>query len=169
MSEIVLTSFEHIEHCDFYFLQKEYLPDSKTEVLKNNSKDFPKAYIEMIKNDELIGLAFGWPRKIYFPSDNSFVLDGIAVKAEHQQSGLGKRMLNAFFMAAKYYGYSTVSVGSAGGYVENFYISNGFDPIEYKCFENDKVVVEKKFSSLNEFFNYERKNKDGFVVMQADI
>lgn len=153
----------------FYSLAAEYLPDSSREKMRERAEIFPRAFIALEHSGEVVGVCFGWARKLDAPEDNSFVLDGIAVRQDFQKKGYGKILLDAFEKAAAEYGYSVVSVGSAGGYVEKFYMDCGFIPKEYKVWENGSPKVEKTFSSAADYFSYKRKNADGFVVMEKKI
>lgn len=153
----------------FYNLVEEYLPGSDPAQLKEYSKLFPKAFLVLLQDSEVIGVAFGWGRKLRFPEDDSFVLNGIAVRYDHQRKGYGKLLLQAFEQAVKEYGAPSVSLGSAGGYVEKFYINCDYTPTEYKVWENGTPVVEKRFTDINDYLTYSRRNEDGFVVMQREL
>lgn len=63
------------------------------------------------------------------------------------------------------YGCPSISLGSAGGYVEHYYIKNGYEPICYKVYREQGIVVEKEYTSVEDYETYRRKNEDGFVVM----
>ena len=154
---------------DFYQIVEEYLPDSNLEKVKMYAGLFPNAFLVLLCENEVIGVAFGWDRKIEFPEDDSFVLNGIAVHSDWQKNGYGKQLLKAFEAAAEEYGESVVSLGSAGGDVEKFYIDCGYLPMEYKYWENGGPVVEKSFEGSEEYYSYVRKNKDGFVVMYKNL
>lgn len=101
----------------YYAFCAEYLPGSEPEKMKRYEKLFPEAFLAATENDEIIGAVFGWSRKIEFSEDESFALDGIAVRYDCQKNGIGSRLLERFEKAAESYGAETVSVGSAGGYV----------------------------------------------------
>lgn len=153
----------------FYALAAEYLPDSNQGRMRERAEMFPKAFIALVTDGEVIGTAFGWERKIDVPEDDSFVLNGIAVRSEFQKNGYGKLLLAEFEKAAKGYGAETVSMGSAGGYVEKFYIDCGYTPKEYKVWIDGLPCIEKTFAGLEEYYSYERKNPDGFIVMEKKI
>ncbi|MCH5349266.1 MAG: GNAT family N-acetyltransferase [Oscillospiraceae bacterium] len=153
----------------FYSLAAEYLPGSDQSKMRERVKKFPQAFIAAVLGEQVIGVAFGWERKLDDPTDNSFVLDGITIEEPYQKNGYGKILLKAFGEAAKKYGASVVSVGSAGGYVEKFYIDCGFIPLEYKVWEDGSPVVERSFNSVEDYRSYQRKNPDGFVVMEKHI
>lgn len=147
----------------------EYLPGSEPEKMKRYEKIFPKAFIAVTENDEIIGAVFGWSREIEFPDDKSFALDGIAVRYDRQKNGIGSRLLERFEKAAEQYGAKSVSVGSAGGYVEKFYTDRGYIPQCYKLWIDDKPVIAKEFSTIEDYYSYEREDDSGFVVMEKSI
>lgn len=165
--EVVSLNEENSE--EFYALAAEYLPDSITQKMRERSKLFPKAFIALAHRGKVIGVCFGWARGLDVRGDRSFVLDGIAVTSDFQKNGYGKVLLAAFEKAALGYGYSLISVGSAGGYVEKFYMDCGFIPKEYKVWEGESPKVEKAFENTADYFSYERKNPDGFVVMEKNF
>jgi len=169
MDRITIALLTKTTESAFYRMVEEYLPDSDPTQLRDYATLFPKAFLVLLENEEVIGVAFGWHRKLTVPEDVSFVLNGIAVHHDKQQNGYGKQLLQAFEQAAKEYGAPTVSLGSAGGYVERFYIDCGYTPAEYKIWENGAPVVEKQFTDMNDYQTYSRRNKDGFVVMQKSL
>lgn len=169
MSQIEAVSLNEKNFAEFIGLAAEYLPGSSPEKMRERSKLFPEAFIALAHQGKVIGICFGWPRGLDVPEDRSFVLDGIAVTSDLQKNGYGKILLAAFEKAALGYGYSLVSVGSAGGYVEKFYMDCGFIPKEYKIWEAGSPKVEKTFENAEDYFLYKRKNPDGFVVMEKNI
>lgn len=186
----------HIYREAFYSLAMEYLPCSDYDKVRAREKEFAKAYLAVVEEDSdeniadkardesekvigagegkingvvslnVIGVAFGWNRMLDAPEDRSFCLDGIAVTEKFQKKGIGTELLMGICEAAYFYGCKSVSVGSAGGYVEKFYINAGFKPICYKTYESERIVVEKEFESMEDYLSYERKNPDGFVVLE---
>ena len=169
MNRITIALLTTATETAFYRLVDEYLPDSDPIQLKHFYELFPKAFLVLLQEDEVIGVAFGWHRKLQVPEDDSFVLNGIAVRYDHQRKGYGKHLLNAFEQAVKEYDAPSVSVGSAGGYVEKFYIDCGYIPTEYKVWENGSPIVEKRFTNLEEYSSYLRGEEDGFVVMYKEL
>ena len=153
----------------YYAFCAEYLPGSEPEKMKRYEKMFPEAFLAVTENDEIIGAAFGWSREIEFPDDTSFALDGIAVRYDFWKNGIGSRLLEHFEKAAELYGAKSVSVGSAGGYVENFYINRGYIPRCYKLWIDDKPVIAKKFNGMTDYYSYEREDDGGFVVMEKQV
>lgn len=169
MRPIEVVSLNEKNSAHFYGLAAQYLPDSSPEKMRERSKLFPKAFIALECHGKLIGICFGWPRGLDVRKDRSFVLDGIAVMSDFQKNGYGKILLAAFEQAALGYGYSLISVGSAGGYVEKFYMGCGFLPKEYKVWAGSSPKIEKAFENTADYFSYERKNPDGFVVMEKNL
>ena len=153
----------------YYAFCTEYLPGSEPEKMKRYEKLFPEAFLAVTENDEIIGAAFGWSRKIEFPDDKSFALDGIAVRYDYWKKGIGSRLLERFEKAAVLYGAKSVSVGSAGGYVEKFYIDRGYIPQCYKQWRDDKPIIAKTFSGIEDYHSYEREDDSGFVVMEKQV
>ena len=154
---------------EFYSLAAEYLPGSSPKKMRERAEMFPEAFIALEQDGEVIGICFGWARKLDAPEDLSFVLNGLAIKSDFQKNGYGKILLDAFEKAAAGYWYSLISVGSAGGYVEKFYMDCGFIPKEYKVWENGSAKIEKTFENTADYLSYKRKNADGFVVMEKEL
>lgn len=150
----------------FYALAEEYLPDSNYDKVHKREQDYKKAYLALCKDEQVIGVIFGWPRRLDAPEDESFCIDGLAVREPFQGHGYGSKLIKVFEAAAREYGFERLSVGSAGGYVEHFYIKNGFQPKEYKAFGETGIYVEKTFENLRDYETYKRKNPDGFVVLE---
>lgn len=169
MSEpkITLLAPEHEE--EFYRFTAKYLPDSEPERLRRFSDEYPKAFLLLIYENEVIGAAFGRDRSRQFPEDDSFELCGIAIRYDHQRKGYGSMLLREFEKAAAEYGKKSVSLGSAEGYAEKFYISCGYFPSEYKVWEEGVPRLKKVFADLEDHLSYQRGDGDGFVVMRKEI
>lgn len=153
----------------FYALAAEYLPGTEPETMRRFAAMYPKSFIGLFTDAGLTGVAFGWPRNHFDPEDPSFCLDGIAIMAEHWRRGNGRYLLSAFEQAARAYGASVVSVGSAGGWGESFYIGCGYRPIQYKSWQDGGFVVEHVYSDTEDYLTYRRKDPDGFVVMEKQL
>ena len=167
ITAIYKLSNEHKEK--FYALCAEYLPGSDHTTMKRYEKMFPEAFLAVTDNDEIIGAAFGWSREIEFSDDRSFALDGIAVRYDFWKNGIGSRLLEHFEKAAVLYGAKSVSVGSAGGYVEKFYIDRGYIPQCYKQWRGDKPITEKSFSGIDDYYSYKRESDNGFIVFEKKV
>lgn len=151
---------------DYFALAAEYLPGSEEEKMKRRAEHYPRAFVALVAGEELAGVAFGWPRELDASGDPSFTLDGIAVKEPYQRKGYGRLLLLAFESAAEEYGYPVVSVGSAGGYVEKFYLHNGYIPKEYKIWTDCGIKEAYTFSNIEDYRAYQRPDVEGFVVLE---
>ena len=169
VNEIMITTLNTQNEARFYALAEEYLPGSDPEVMRKFAEMYPEAFLTISVDGTVAGAAFGWPRRHSDPSDASFTLDGICIDIRLHRSGLGRKLLARFESAAKFYGAPAVSVGSAGGYVEKFYLSCGYLPKEYKAWEENGPVIEHIYSSLTDYESYNRKNPDGFVVFEKTL
>jgi hypothetical protein len=138
--------------CDYDFIEfnnivQEYLPgtteDELYKIYHNNSSISIGYYLE----DKLIGVCFGdiW-------DDMYFSLIGIAIIHPYNKQGRGSKLLQYFENVVKTKIYSKISVGSADGYVEHFYIKNNYvlsslkiltDNEEWKQKHNDLFPVSK--------------------------
>lgn len=152
----------------FYNFTSQYLPDSDHEKMKEYYRSYPDAFLLCEKEGELIGVAFGRDRSMQFPDDDSFELCGIAIRYDHQHNGYGRELLSIFEKSAKKYGAKMISLGSAEGYAEKFYLSCGYVPVEYKVWENDAPFLKKTFSDMADYIAYARPG-NGFVVMRKEL
>jgi N-acetylglutamate synthase-like GNAT family acetyltransferase len=73
----------------------------------------------------IIGVCFG------SASGDVASIRGIAVAYEWSGQGIGSDLIRYYQEACREAGFDRIVVGSAGGYVEHFYMKNGFKPIEY--------------------------------------
>ncbi|MGN0597209.1 MAG: GNAT family N-acetyltransferase [Ruminiclostridium sp.] len=153
---------------DFYRFTAEYLPDSDPQRMRKFYEAYPHAFLIMVDEGQVIGTAFGRDRSVQFPEDDSFELCGIAVRYDYKRKGYGRKLLGEFEKAAEKYGAKAISLGSAEGYAERFYISCGYTPVEYKVWENGSPCLKKTFSDMEEYRNYCREG-EGFVVMRKEI
>jgi len=120
----------------------EYLPGG-TEHTRYICKNFPTTVVGYYLDSELIGYAYGLAHP---ESDGkTFTLDGIAIVEPYNAIGRGGKLL-AFFEKCVYnLGFFSIDVGSAGGYVERFYLKNGYKAMELKILvENDDWKEKQK-------------------------
>ena len=153
----------------FYALAAEYLPDSDPAVMQARAPLYPDAFIAAMDGPQVVGVCFGWPRRLDQSDDATFTLAGIAVTSSRQRQGIGTRLLASLSLAASASGHATLSVGSAGGYVERFYIHNGFTPVQYKIWENGTPRLLHTFTSLADYETYARPVAEGFVVLEKNL
>lgn len=141
---------------------------------KNKWFKLPTLVIGCYDKQRLIGFCTGSKRK----GLDSVILNSIAVKTKYQRHGWGSKILHFFENEAKKLGERKVSVGSAGGYVERFFLKNGFYPhsffVRIRRNKVPKNYKEKGFTIIGERGNkyvkilfieiknkeYNPKNKD---------
>jgi len=73
-------------------------------------------------DDELVGYCLG------IRDGTTVELRGIAVVESHRRNGVGTELLDRFEDRARDCGVERVTLGSAGGYVDEFYRANGYEP-----------------------------------------
>ncbi|WP_232688278.1 GNAT family N-acetyltransferase [Halobacterium zhouii] len=106
-----------------YRLLCERVGDRDEATVREWYDDHPELFVGAYDDGDLVGFAAGRER-----DDASVELAGIAVDDSHTRQGIGSRLLDAFEAAAVDLGYERVSLGSAGGYVDEFYLANGYEP-----------------------------------------
>ena len=110
-------------------IANEYLSDTNID---NICEKYPTAVVGYYINDTLIGVCYG----LEIDKEN-FMLDGIAIVQPYNAKGRGGKLISLFEQCVFDLGYKNISLGSADGYVERFYIKNGYTPIELKIYVED--------------------------------
>jgi GNAT superfamily N-acetyltransferase len=105
-------------------LAAEYL--DAADALRADFAARPDLAVTLTVDGVVAGVAFGHP-----DGEDGVTLEGIAVTAAHAARGLGSRLLSRFERAAADAGGVSVGLGSGGGYVEHFYVKNGYRQTEY--------------------------------------
>jgi GNAT superfamily N-acetyltransferase len=125
------------ELADAVAFHDEYLGETDLHALSSAHRQLPYLFIGCFvrSGGTLVGLcipASGRGREVS--------ISGIAVRHDLWRQHLGTRLLRRFEREARGHGISRISVGSAGGYVERFYLSNGYRPAElYIYLKGDRV------------------------------
>lgn len=107
-------------------LATEFLGPSGADALLADFAAFPALAIALTIDGTVAGVAFGHPN-----GDDGATLEGITVDDAYTARGHGSLLLARFEQAAAGAGYRNVSLGSGGGYVEHFYLKNGYQQTEY--------------------------------------
>lgn len=76
---------------------------------------------------DVVGVCYGKPSR----DPHEVVLQGVAVAYDVQRQGVASRLLRAFEQSVAAHGGTRVSLGSGRGAAELFYLSNGYEPVEY--------------------------------------
>ena len=104
---------------------EEYL--SGAEEVKDICRDYPTAVAGYYINGELVGCCYGKGG-----DDGYFSLEGIAIVHPHHAQGRGGKLIAFFENCVSKLGYTRIDLGSADGYVERFYLKNGYTPVALK-------------------------------------
>lgn len=90
---------------------------------------FSPLFQGLFYREKLIGIAYGWPMtEIREAPADEMLLQGICVISDYWRHGLGSKLLLAFEEAVKKDGQWKIVLGSAGGFVDHFYMKNGYTP-----------------------------------------
>jgi hypothetical protein len=119
-------------------ITNEYLPGTNLGSLDEMCKNFPSTIVGYYISDKMIGVCYGFE----IDSEN-FMLDGIAVVQPYNAAGRGGELIALFEEEVSKLGYKNISLGSADGYVERFYIKNGYTPTELKIYVDYSGWEEK--------------------------
>lgn len=160
----------------FEAIMNDYLPGNSAEKVLGMYRKYRDAFVGYYKEDNLIGICYGWPRSEEVAEDSSFSIVGIAIVHPNHAQGRGAKLLSYFEQKVKEMGFTKVSVGSADGYVEKFYMQNGYIPKEYKVLRDGQDTYVHLLSSP---MDYERLNKEeilrqvdgyhGFIVFEKTL
>lgn len=85
--------------------------------------EHPGLFVGAYESGSLVGICVGWRHE-----DGVVELAGLGVEPSHRRQGIGSRLVDAFEANAAEAGFERVTVGSAGGYVDEFYRALGYSP-----------------------------------------
>ncbi len=97
--------------------------DESLDTVREWYAESPEFLLGAYDGEALVGHALGRPR-----SAERLELAGISVEESHRRQGIGSALLDAVEDRAVAHGFERVSLGSAGGYVDEFYAANGYRP-----------------------------------------
>lgn len=106
-----------------YRMRTDRVGDLPLETVREWHEEMPELFVGAYDGGELVGICIGREG----PGEG-VLLDAIAVSPSHVRRGIGSALLDAFEERAASLGYDRVGLGSAGGYVDEFYIANGYEP-----------------------------------------
>ena len=95
--------------------------------------------VRRVPDGDLVGVCTGHRR-----GDASAELAGLGVLPERRREGIGTRLVEQFEENAAEGGFARISVGSAGGDVDNFYAALGYEP-ESELVRLDAGVVDHEY------------------------
>jgi GNAT superfamily N-acetyltransferase len=105
----------------------EYLPGTGLGDLRKYYDTCPAVFLGYYINGMLEGVVYGFEVE-----PGHFSLDGIAMSWDYKGKGRGSRLIASFEKQVKALGCRKITLGSADGYVEHFYLKNGYTPVEMK-------------------------------------
>lgn len=97
--------------------------DESLETVREWYDEQPDLLIGADDDGELVGHALGRPH-----DEEAVELAGLSVAVSHRRQGVGSELVDAFEEHAADAGFERVTLGSAGGYVDDFYAENGYGP-----------------------------------------
>lgn len=149
----------------FYSLMAEYLPDTNQETAAYYQSKFGNVYLVAKHKGRPVGICYGWPRSEDVLEEPEFTIQGIAITERSQALGIGSVLLKEFEKRVAEYKFDKIGVGSAPGYVEHFYIKNGYIPVCYKYPDGFGDMKLQYISNDTEYRSITRR-KGGFVVFE---
>ena len=121
-------------------MKTQYLDDSPRDRWIAMRNECPNLFVACRRQGKLIGICYGHPADRESCEEATVMLDGIAVAEPFARQGYGSQLLRFFGDQAEQAGYRRVSVGSAGGYVDQFYMKNGYKPFRFMiCLPSDRA------------------------------
>lgn len=113
-------------------IKMEYLDDEPFEIFHPRYRTYPDLFVGCFQDQTLIGVCYGWPFSDDFPEETGkILLKGITIIHPFSGKGYGSQLLGCFEEQVRKRGRWTITLGSAEGYVEHFYLKNGYQPVEY--------------------------------------
>ena len=120
-----------------YALVEEYLPGTSRDALDAMCAEFPSAVVGGYLEGALIAVCYGMANDA-----EDFMLDGICVEWDYMKAGRGGELLAFFEAQVRALGYTRVTLGSADGHVERFYLKHGYTPVELKVYADEGFCEE---------------------------
>lgn len=112
----------------------------------------PELLLGAYHEGEFVGFALGVRGE-----DSDIELRGIGVVESHRRNGIASALLGHLEENAAELGFETIGLGSAGGYVDEFYIANGYEP-ESILVRFDSGTVPAEYRTLG--FEIRRERVD---------
>ena len=115
-----------------YEIKNEYLDQSPYPPWAAMRAKYPDLFAGLFHRAKLVGICYGWPFHEQRPEvRDAILLNGIAVVHPFNGQGHGGRLLRFFEGQVARRGAARITLGSAGGYVDRFYVKNGYAPTHF--------------------------------------
>ena len=112
-------------------LKARYLDESPNGTWDAMRREYPDLFVAYRRQGKIIAICYGWPAHKERCEHGTICLQGIAVAEEFAGKGFGSHLLHFFESQVRRRGGHTVTLGSAGGYVDHFYMKNGYQPVAF--------------------------------------
>ncbi|MFH0906555.1 MAG: GNAT family N-acetyltransferase [archaeon] len=145
-----------------YKISNEYLDKESFEEFKKRYGLLPKLFIGYYRNGKIIGICHAKLDKDY-----GLILQGIAINFHLKAKGLGTKLLKFFEQQAKKCGFNYISLGSADGYVEHFYLKNNYNPSSLRI-NISKNKLPNNYKKLY-YIQKEKNLKGNKIAIYFDI
>ena len=124
-----------------------------SKFLYRKFKEFPKFFLGIFLDNELIGVIFGFPREDYL------LISELAIDRRFQERGFGKLLVKEFEKVAKENKYYKINVGSEDKSIYFYESLLGYKPFLLIQFEKGDCSEEdfNKFKIIR-IYNYNKNN-----------
>jgi GNAT superfamily N-acetyltransferase len=135
----IIKEISNTDLCEYNSIVQEYLHGINKEELAKKYND--NIFVGYYLDSKIIGVCFGNNE-----NKSDFILSGIAIIHPYNKQGRGGYLLKYFEDIVKSKGYKNITLGSGGGYVEHFYLKNGYKLQSLKILtDNDKWKEKEKY------------------------
>ncbi len=146
-----------------------YLPGNDKTFLHLMYQKYNQLFVGYYLDNALIGICFGYPFKEQRPEETTrMLLQGIAMIHPYNGAGRGGKLLRFFENQVKQQGEWIISLGSADGYVERFYLKNGYIPIALKIEINPSDYVKDYFNHVHCIMDIRKAEDSIGLYIQVD-
>lgn len=106
-----------------HHMRNDRIDDESLETVRGWYRQNPELFVGAYDAGDLVGFCTGHERVA-----GAVSLNGIAVEKSSVCRGIGTTLLAAFEERVVSLDYERIGVGSAGGYVDEFYLQNDYEP-----------------------------------------
>lgn len=133
-----------------------------TETVESWYDEAPELFVAAYDDDELVGYCLGLVQ-----ANDRIELRGIGIQPAYRREGIGTTLVQAFEARVAERSVDRISVDSAGGYVDQFYVKNGYAPSSILV-QLDPSEVPSDYDRLG-FDVVEERHEDGVTRLYVDV
>lgn len=137
--------------------------DRRLTEFRSQFQQTPSLFLGAYDEADLVGICLGWPTD---PTTAELV--GMGVAPDRRDRGIGSRLLERFETEAAALGITKVTLGSAGGDVDRFYMSQGYSPSSILVRVTSETLPSD-FEDLGYDIAEERHLEDGSVKLYIPV